>query len=638
MIGELTAHLWQSTLFAVVAWLLSFALRKNRAKVRYWLWLTASFKFFLPFSLLIGLGSHLRLAPAMQTIAMPRLVSNTMGRIAEPFPEPPRFALSTPGPANWTDRAGLGLWAFGFGTIVLLRLRSWRAIRTAVRFSVPLGIPAAVEIRSSVGVLEPSVVGLTRPILLLPHGIMERLTKAQLDAVLAHELCHVRRRDNLFAFIHMIVECLFWFHPLVWWIGARLIEEREQACDEAVLNQGSEPRAYAEAILNVCKLYAESPLVCMSGVTGANLKRRIEKIMIDHRGQALNRAKKFLLASAGIAALAGPVAVGFVIGISQALPMHAQVPIPVAAEPVRPQAAQRQTTRASLAAVEGVAQQTPAAAAAPLKYQDRRLLTMLFDFDAMTPDDQSRVLQSAVDFVRNRMTPADVAAVMISNHGQVVVENDFTDDRGVLESTLLKLRGIESANSAPDIGHKLFSIETAANMLGVLGGKKALIYFSSNTVQPGTDDQAALRRAVDIAIQTNVAVYPIDARGLVAPFGPGAASIAGQLPYGGMPFAVNGFPGAHAAIQSHPAGELQTLSVPLESFTGRVELSGQVKTRVSSGAAGPAIVTIREVLEASAGAYQTGFALGAGSYVCSLVVREQATGRVYEEVVNFEVK
>ncbi len=105
-----------------------------------------------------------------------------------------------------------------------------------------------------------------------------------------------------------------------------------------------------------------------------------------------------------------------------------------------------------------------------------------------------------------------------------------------------------------------------------------------------------------------------------------------------MPFAVNGFPGAHAAIQSHPAGELQTLSVPLESFTGRVELSGQVKTRVSSGAAGPAIVTIREVLEASAGAYQTGFALGAGSYVCSLVVREQATGRVYEEVVNFEVK
>ncbi len=125
------------------------------------------------------------------------------------------------------------------------------------------------------------MVGLLRPILLLPAGIAERLTPPQLEAVLAHELCHVRRRDNLFASIHMIVEAIFWFHPLVWWIGARLVEERERACDEEVLSLGSEPHVYAEAILNVCKLYVESPLVCVSGVTGANLKRRIEAIMTN---------------------------------------------------------------------------------------------------------------------------------------------------------------------------------------------------------------------------------------------------------------------------------------------------------------------------------------------------------------------
>ena len=77
----------------------------------------------------------------------------------------------------------------------------------------------------------------------------------------------------------MFVETVFWFHPLVWWIGKRMVEERERACDEEVLRLGSEPQVYAEGILNVCKLYMESPLACVSGVTGANLKKRIEAIM-----------------------------------------------------------------------------------------------------------------------------------------------------------------------------------------------------------------------------------------------------------------------------------------------------------------------------------------------------------------------
>src|SRR5207244_2245760 len=149
-------------------------------------------------------------------------------------------------------------------------------IRAAVCSSAPVDIPATVEVRSSPGLLEPGVVGLFRPILLLPAGIVERLTPRQLEAVLAHEMCHVRRRDNSTSAIHMIVEAVFWFHPLVWWIGARLVEERERACDESVLSLGSEPHEYAEAILNVCKIYLESPLRCVSGVTGADLKKRIQ--------------------------------------------------------------------------------------------------------------------------------------------------------------------------------------------------------------------------------------------------------------------------------------------------------------------------------------------------------------------------
>jgi beta-lactamase regulating signal transducer with metallopeptidase domain len=216
----------------------------------------------------------------------------------------------TPGAIDWVPIAIFGVWACGFVAIALIRLRGWLRIRAAVHSSALLKLPIGIEVRSSPGLLEPGVVGLWRPILLLPAGIVERLTTRQLEAVLAHELCHVRRRDNFSAAIHMIVEALFWFHPLVWWIGARLMEERERACDEDVLQLGGEAQVYAEAILNVCKYYLESPLVCVSGITGADLKKRIAAIMTRHIPQKLSFNKKLLLAVAGIAVVVAPLVMG----------------------------------------------------------------------------------------------------------------------------------------------------------------------------------------------------------------------------------------------------------------------------------------------------------------------------------------
>ncbi len=110
----------------------------------------------------------------------------------------------------------------------------------------------------------------------------------------------------------MAVQATFWFHPLVWWLGARLVDERERACDEEVLRLGNAPQVYAEGILNVCKLYMESPLACMPGVTGSNLKRRIEAIMKNRIRRELGRGSKFLLAMGGIVAVALPLAVGMI--------------------------------------------------------------------------------------------------------------------------------------------------------------------------------------------------------------------------------------------------------------------------------------------------------------------------------------
>ncbi len=319
MFAGLTNHLWQSTLLAVAAGLLTVAFRKNQAQVRFWLWFSASIKFFIPFSLLLSLGSNIH-------YGSPDAVANGHARDARD-PATAVFGYRAVRSIHATLRlvglpvALLAVWACGFGAVASIRIRGWRRIRAAVQASHPIDIPAAVEIRVSPGLLEPGVVGLLRPILLLPAGITNRLTPRQLEAVLAHELCHVRRRDNLFASIHMVVEALFWFHPMVWWIGARLVEERERACDEAVVSLGSEPHDYAEGILNVCKLYIESPLVCVSGVTGANLKKRIEAIMTNRTVLSLNFAKKSALAAAAILALAIPLLVGMMN-----TPLHAQSP------------------------------------------------------------------------------------------------------------------------------------------------------------------------------------------------------------------------------------------------------------------------------------------------------------------------
>ena len=155
--------------------------------------------------------------------------------------------------------------------------------------------------------MEPGVVGLWRPVILVPSGIEDDLTPRQLAAVLTHELCHIRRRDNTTAAVHMIVEAAFWFHPLVWWIGARLLEERERACDQEVLRICGEPRTYAEGIVSVCRRYVESPMPCVAGVSGSNVNNRIRDIMTNRTAVKLSGAQKAVLASAGAMVLVAPI-------------------------------------------------------------------------------------------------------------------------------------------------------------------------------------------------------------------------------------------------------------------------------------------------------------------------------------------
>jgi uncharacterized protein (TIGR03435 family) len=320
-LSPLANHLWQSTLCALVAWLLTLTLRKNRAALRYWIWLAASAKFLIPFSILAAAGSQLgwRTAPA---ITQPQF-SIVKEEISRPFvSSAPTARLVGERPAPDVFPAILfGVWLCGFASAFVSWFRLWRQMQAVQRTATPLSLDLPIRVMSSPARLEPGVFGILRPVLLLPEGIAERLTRPQLEAVLAHELCHVRRRDNLTATIHMVVEAIFWFHPLVWWIRERLVEERERACDEEVLRVISEPEIYAQGILKVCRFYLASPLTSVSGVTGSNLKKRIEAIMANRTAARLNFGRKFLLAGAAVAAIAGPIAVGMLY----ALPSRAQV-------------------------------------------------------------------------------------------------------------------------------------------------------------------------------------------------------------------------------------------------------------------------------------------------------------------------
>ena len=108
----------------------------------------------------------------------------------------------------------------------------------------------------------------------------------------------------------MFVEALFWFHPLVWWFGSRQLEERERACDEGVLGLGGAPVAYAEGILKTCKFCVEAPLPCVAGVNGANLKKRITRIMNPQDITILSRTKKLVLSTLAVTAISAPILMG----------------------------------------------------------------------------------------------------------------------------------------------------------------------------------------------------------------------------------------------------------------------------------------------------------------------------------------
>jgi bla regulator protein blaR1 len=327
-------HLWQSTLFAAAVWLIARAMKRKRAEVRHGLWLAASAKFLIPFSLLIGIGSPFSVLQHADPELEPAAYA-AVSSVAQPFSEIAAAPVSAhthesilwAGLLAWWPAALAIVWFGGMATVLAMwhvRLRkvaAWmrraelleegRETEMLRRLARQLRVSWRPRLVRSRAAMEPGIYGIFRPVLIWPDGLSDLLDDEHLEAVLAHETMHVRRRDNLTAALHMAVEAAFWFHPLVWWMGRRMVEERERACDEAVVRLGSGPAIYAEGLLQACRFSVESSLACVAGVTGADLNQRIRSIM-KPRIEELTTVGKLALALLGSVAVTGPVAYGIV--------------------------------------------------------------------------------------------------------------------------------------------------------------------------------------------------------------------------------------------------------------------------------------------------------------------------------------
>ena len=328
-VGLVADHAWQSTLVAGAAAVLAL-LFKHRPSVRYWIWFAAAVKFVVPFAALMAIGHLVEWTPPVlvRAEAATRLVET----VSQPFSDQilGRVELLAARPVEphhtvW-PQVVLTIWTVGVVFLLVRWHRRWRHLARIAAAARPstggressalsraqasAAVASPLRIACTDIVMEPGVFGIVRPVLLWPHDVSQHLDDEQMDAIILHEICHVKRRDNVMAVAIMFVEAMFWFHPMVWWLGTRFVDDRERACDDDVIRLGVEPSIYAEGLLNTCRFCLESPLACVPGVTGADLRKRIEGIMQAKVVTRLNGWKRVVLGSAAAAVVAAPIVVG----------------------------------------------------------------------------------------------------------------------------------------------------------------------------------------------------------------------------------------------------------------------------------------------------------------------------------------
>jgi TonB family protein len=313
-------HLWQTTIFALIVLLAAMVLRRGPARWRHAFCLLASTKFIIPAALFIFLAQE----SGIQSFPIFRLIQpadqNALSLVTEPAVtfastyEVTVFAKDSP-PSNEIYLVLTTVWFTGTISIVLLWLIRRRRFRHSLRTGLiicagrewsalerarqSLGMKREVSLMISTRRIEPGVWRVWRPIIILPGSMTTLLDDSELEAILLHELIHIRRHDNLVGIFQLALCALLWFHPLVWFVARKLFDEREQACDERVMEICDAPEAYASSILKVVRFCFGWRIAGVAGAaSGTNLRRRIENIMNNANKKTVGGRTSRLLAGA----------------------------------------------------------------------------------------------------------------------------------------------------------------------------------------------------------------------------------------------------------------------------------------------------------------------------------------------------
>jgi beta-lactamase regulating signal transducer with metallopeptidase domain len=193
-------------------------------------------------------------AAAVLSAEVPTTQPSLRESITAALPRPEAFL-------PWLD----ALWMFGVlalsartvgGWIIVQRLRSTATQQippalaaSFTRLSRRIGVHGRVALRLSTRIASPLAIGMMRSLILLPASALTMLSADQLEAVLAHELAHIRRADYLWNILQTMIETLFFFHPAVWWVGSSLRQQRELCCDDIAIASCVDPLTYATALL-----------------------------------------------------------------------------------------------------------------------------------------------------------------------------------------------------------------------------------------------------------------------------------------------------------------------------------------------------------------------------------------------------
>jgi TonB family protein len=283
--AALFEFVWQGLLAAFLLWMALFILQNRSARARYLAGCVAlAVMTLLPIITACVLYRSPANAPA--SAAGPGAHSGAM-RAAMRDPAVASFAQA----ADWARRlANWALPAWSLGVLLLSLRLVWasRQISTLRRQAQPaetavlamignlserMKLARPVRVLISMTADCPSVVGWIKPILLLPTATVLGLTPQQLEAVLAHELAHIRRYDYLVNMLQTIAETLLFYHPAIWWASSRIRIERELCCDDAAVASCGDALCYARALTRLERLRVTTPNLALSSAGGPLLYR-----------------------------------------------------------------------------------------------------------------------------------------------------------------------------------------------------------------------------------------------------------------------------------------------------------------------------------------------------------------------------